>query len=68
MKREYIVRGWLNGDDYDAGKPATYSVYVMAANESQADDLGEKKLNKKFGRFDVIVSELFYHSDKKASV
>ena len=33
MKKEYIVRGWLNGSDYDADKPATYSVYVMAKNE-----------------------------------
>jgi hypothetical protein len=57
-KQVYRVWGWVNGSDYDAGKPADHSVYpVHAWNEAEADDLGEKRIENAYDKCEVIVSE-----------
>ena len=36
-KNNYIVHAWLNGYDYDSGKPADYITVVRATSEAAAD-------------------------------
>jgi len=55
MKAQYLVFGWLNGDDYDAEKPPSHVVTVTANSEGEAEKKGEKKMSE---RCDVIVAEL----------
>lgn len=55
MKAQYLVFGWLNGDDYDAGKPPSHVTTVTASSEGEAENKGEKKISEKC---DVIVAEL----------
>jgi hypothetical protein len=55
-KRTFLVEGWLEGSNYDLGLPADDVVSVDALNESAAEDLGEKKLDKSVGKCEVIVA------------
>ncbi len=58
MKNQlFRVSGWLNGSDYDASKPANYSVTLRAKDESQADTKGDRQIERLHGKCDVIVSE-----------
>jgi hypothetical protein len=57
-KQKYIVFGWFNGDDYDSGAKQDCFTYLNAEDISQAEDLGQKKLKKKFGECAVIIAEL----------
>jgi hypothetical protein len=40
----YVVYGWMNGSDYEEGKPADHSIKIRARNEGQAEDIGEKQM------------------------
>lgn len=57
-KRSFLVEGWLEGSNYDRGLPADDVVSVDAVNESDAEDLGEKKLANSVGRCDVIIATI----------
>lgn len=56
IKRTFLVEGWIDGRYYDMGLPADDIVSVDAINESSAEDLGEKKLNKSVGKCEVIIA------------
>lgn len=56
-KQRYIVRGWFNGDDYDSGAKQDCFTYLSAEDLSQAEDLGDRELKKKYGQCDVIIAE-----------
>jgi hypothetical protein len=56
-QNHYIVYGWVYGDNYDANKQADHIVYVNAKDESQAEDLGSKLIEKQFDKCDVIVAQ-----------
>lgn len=45
--KNYLVCGWLNADDYDAGKAANQCLPIKAKDESEAEDKGEKKFRQK---------------------
>lgn len=55
--KTYIVRGWINGSDYDEKKTADYAVKVRAKDEGEADDKGDRKIKREHGECSVIVSE-----------
>jgi hypothetical protein len=57
MKTKYLVYGWYNCTDYDAGRPADCVIAVWAGCPSLAEDIGDKQIEKEFGRCDVIDSE-----------
>lgn len=57
-KRTFLVEGWLEGSNYDLGLPADDVVSVDATDECNAEDLGEKKLNKSVGKCEVIIATL----------
>lgn len=54
----FQVSGWLNGDDFDNDSPPDEVVVVSAANEAQAEDIGEGKLQAKIGRCAVVIAEV----------
>lgn len=56
-KQRYVVFGWFSGAHYDSGSKQDCLVYVSAESESQAEDLGDKELKKKFGECEVIIAE-----------
>jgi len=58
MKAKFNVYGWLNGSDYDAGKNADHVVKVVAENESDAEERGDRELKKTIGNCDIVIAYL----------
>lgn len=53
----YIVYGWINGNDFDAYKPADYTIELKAKNEEEAEEKGDRLLKKKYDNCEVIIAE-----------
>ena len=64
MKHKFQVLGWSNGEDYDAGKLCDMTTVVTAVDESEAEDIGDRRFKKKGG---ATVVEAVLLSNHKAS-
>jgi hypothetical protein len=58
MKTRFLVSGWLNGADYDGGKPADAVITVTAPDQARAEDLGDQRIARQIGKCEVIDSEI----------
>ena len=58
MKKKYIVYGWSDGSDYERHQKPDYTTKVTAENDSEAEDIADKRFKKKYGGCNVIDSEL----------
>ncbi len=56
MKSKYRVYGWLNGNDYDTHKSADMVVTVTAATLEGAEEIGDKRIEKKIGKCEVVLA------------
>lgn len=52
---KWIVCGWNDGDTHQAKAPDC-QVEVTAKDEAEAEDKGERKINKKIGRCELIMA------------
>ena len=64
MKHKFQVLGWSNGEDYDAGKLCDMNTVVTAIDESEAEDIGDRRFKQKGGA-EVVDAVLL--SNQKAS-
>lgn len=65
--KEYRVRAWFDGHDYDADKPADWEEVIKTSSETKAEDIGDKRSREKLGTCDVIVAVLEEESPPIAS-
>jgi hypothetical protein len=54
--KNYLVCGWISGDNYDSGKPANQCLPIRAKDESEAEDKADRKFKEKIGKCAVIVA------------
>jgi hypothetical protein len=52
--KNYLVCGWLNSSDYDAGKAATQCLPIQAKNEGDAEEKADRKFRSKIGKCEVV--------------
>lgn len=56
MNKQFQVWGWLNGEDYETGKPASIYKQIPAKDSSDAEDKAEEIFKEEIGTCDVIDS------------
>lgn len=58
MKKKFLVYGWINGDDYEAGKSPNATTTVTTTTEKSAEDIADARFKNKIGKMEAIQCEL----------
>jgi hypothetical protein len=58
MKHTFLVSGWFDGSSYDKGNLPDETLPVVADNESEAEDIGDRRLKTMGMRCEVIIAEV----------
>lgn len=57
MTKQFLVYGWFNTADYDAGLPASVSTVVNAVDEERAEHAADMKFKRKGEKCAVVETE-----------
>lgn len=54
--KTYIVQGWIESSNYDLGNPPDATGSVRATNQTEAEEIADKRFQKEIGKCAVIDS------------